>query len=323
MTETLPVTQEAADAAQTTPRPSSQRWKRRDDGPGPRTITSPNDLRSGRGRAVYWVCFGILFGLLTLSAAGPLFWMFSGSLKTTQELVSPSPSLFPRHTQFGNFSYAWGNLGIPKYLTNTVILAGGALVAQLIVCVGAAYTISILKPAGSRFWFGLMCATLFVPPTVMFIPIYTTIVDIPFLHTNLVNNRLAVWLPEAASAFNVFVLKRFFDRLPQEVIDAARADGANNWQLLTRIVLPMARPVLAAVSIFSIVASWQDFLWPMITLPDPAKQPLSVAVNTLQHQVELRYVLAMLVIASIPPILLFLFFQRRIVGGLSDAGINR
>lgn len=323
MTDTLNSSPASAETAEVPQEQAASRAKRRAATSGTRTITSPNDLRSVRGRSVYWLSFAVLFGLLTLSAIGPLFWMLSGSLKTTQELVNPSPSLLPRHLQFGNFSYAWSDLGIPRYLLNTVVLAGGALVAQLLVCIGAAYTVSILKPAGSRIWFGLMCATLFVPPTVMFIPIYTTIVDLPFIHANLVNNRLAVWLPEAASAFNVFVLKRFFDRLPREVIDAARTDGANNWQLLTQIVLPMSRPVLAAVSIFAIVASWQDFLWPMITLPDPSKQPLSVAVNTLQHQVELRYVLAMLVIASIPPIALFLVFQRRIVGGLSDAGINR
>jgi multiple sugar transport system permease protein len=249
--------------------------------------------------------------------------MVSGSLKSTPELVSTAPRLLPRHAELDNFSYAWRSLDLPRYLVNTLLLAAGALATQLVVAVGAAYAFAVLRPAGSRLWFGLMIATLFVPATVLFIPAYVTVVDVPLLHVNLVNDPLAVWLPEAASAFNVFILKRFFDRIPREVIDAATVDGAGTWQLLRLVVLPMSRPILAVVGIFSVMASWKDFLWPKLTLPDPDRQPLSVALDLLSHNVELRYVIAAMVVASIPPVVVFLIFQRRIVGGLTDAGINR
>lgn len=288
-----------------------------------RGISSPTARHTTGGRIGYWLCFALLALGLTVLAVGPLLWMVSGSLKSTPELVSATPRLLPRHAELDNFSYAWRSLDVPRYLVNTLLLAAGALVTQLVVAVSAAYTFAVLRPAGSRLWFGLMVATLFVPATVIFIPAYVTVVDVPVLHVNLVNDPLAVWLPEAASAFNVFILKRFFDRIPREVIDAATVDGAGNWQLLRLVVLPMSRPILAVVGIFSVIASWKDFLWPKLTLPDPSRQPLSVALDLLSHNVELRYVIAAMVIASIPPVVVFLIFQRRIVGGLTDAGINR
>jgi multiple sugar transport system permease protein len=296
----------------------TRRRRTRDAATAGRSISSPAALRSRRGRATYWTGFGLLASVLTIVAAGPLLWMVTGAFKTTPELVNTTPSLLPEHPDVGNFGYAWNTLEVPRYLLNTVLLAAGGLVAQMVIAVSSAYTFSILKPAGHRLWFVLMTATLFVPATVIFIPTYVTIVDL-----NLINNPLAVWLPQAASAFNIFILKQFFDRIDREVLDAANVDGASSWQLLRHIVLPMSRPILAVIAIFSVIASWKDFLWPKITLPDPNRQPLSVALDLMQHSVELKYVLAALVIASIPPIVIFLIFQRRIVGGLTDAGINR
>jgi len=142
------------------------------------------------------------------------------------------------------------------------------------------------------------------------VPLYLTIVRPPLIGVSLLNNYWAVWLPAAANAFNILLVKRFFDNLPHEVFEAARTDGAGPFRLFWSIVLPMSRPILGVLSVFAIIASWKDFLWPLLVLPNPAIQPLSVRLPTIQQSTELDVFLAALAISTIIPIILFLAFQR-------------
>jgi multiple sugar transport system permease protein len=144
---------------------------------------------------------------------------------------------------------------------------------------------------------------------------------------SLINNWAGVWLPEAASALNILILKSFFDTIPTELTDAARLDGASPWQLFSRIILPLSRPALAVVTIFTVVASWKDFLWPLLVLFNPEVQPLSVAIYheagiNSNFPLPFNYLMAGLVLASIPPILLFLLFQRQIIRGINLTGLR-
>ena len=132
-------------------------------------------------------------------------------------------------------------------------------------------------------------------------------------------------LPEAANAFNILILKSFFDSIPEELTEAAQLDGANAWQLFSRIIMPLSRPVLAVVTIFTVIASWKDFLWPLLVLSDAHLQPLMVALYHLSGASEglpFNYLVAGLAIASIPPIILFLLFQRQIMRGINLSGIK-
>jgi len=164
-----------------------------------------------------------------------------------------------------------------------------------------------------------------VPPVVYLIPQFVNISSLPLLHVSLFNSWAGVWLPEAANAFNILVLKSFFDGISNELTEAARLDGANSWQVFIRIIIPLSRPALAVVTIFTVIASWKDFLWPLVVLADDHLQPLIVS---LYHQsgtsanLPFTYLVAGLVLASIPPILLFLLFQRQIIRGISLTGLK-
>ena len=114
-----------------------------------------------------------------------------------------------------------------------------------------------------------MLATLFIPGIVLLVPLYLTIVHPPIIGGSLLNNYLAVWLPMAANAFNILLVKRFFDNLPREIFEAAKTDGAGPFRLFWSIVLPMSKPILGVVSVFAIIAAWKDYLWPKLVLPDP------------------------------------------------------
>ncbi len=166
-----------------------------------------------------------------------------------------------------------------------------------------------------------------VPPVVYLIPQFVNISDLPLIHVSLINSWAGVWLPEAASALNILILKSFFDTIPTDLTDAARLDGANALQLFTRIILPLSRPALAVITIFTVIASWKDFLWPLLVLSDSHLQPLIVAIYhasgiNSNFPLPFTYLIAGLVLASIPPIILFLLFQRQIIRGINLTGLK-
>jgi multiple sugar transport system permease protein len=291
-----------------------------------RTLVSPLMLKRPTGRAIYWTVFALLL-VLTLVTFGPLYWMYSSALKSSIEIFQTPPTFWPVHPAWNNYAKAWNVLQYPLYFGNTVILAAGAVVLQLLVTATAAFALSKLRPAGRGVIQFVFFSTLMVPPVVYLIPQFVNISNLPLIHVSLINTWAGVWLPEAASALNILILKSFFDTIPTELSDAALLDGANGWQLFSRIILPLSRPALAVVTIFTVVASWKDFLWPLLVLFNPELQPLSVAIYhesgiNSTYPLPFNYLMAGLVLASIPPILLFLIFQRQIIRGVNLSGLK-
>jgi multiple sugar transport system permease protein len=254
----------------------------------------------------------------------PLYWMVSSALKTPAELARPDPTLVPHSFHPEAYSEAWTTLRLPHFLFNTAYYAIGGWLIQLAVATGLAFALSKLRPAGGKVVLGLVLATLMLPGTALLIPLYVTVVDVPVLHLHLLNSPWALWLPGAANAFNVYVLKRFFDQIPDDLVDAATVDGAGPLRVLWHVVLPLSKPVLAVVSIIAIIGIWKDFLWPLIVLQDPEVQTINVALQNLQatSHVPENVFLAGLVIASAPMIAFFLLFQRYILGGLQAGALK-
>jgi multiple sugar transport system permease protein len=287
-----------------------------------RTLISQTQLSRPRGKVLYWTIFGLVVAVFTLVFIGPLYWMVTGGFKTTQEVIQNPPTLFPQHPQIGAYTSAWRQLNMAQLLFNTIYYAGGALILQLVFCVGAAYALSKLRPVLGNVILGLMLMTLMVPAAVLIIPQYVTVVDLPIVHVNLLNTPWAIWLPSVANAFNIFLLKRFFDSIPEELMHAAAIDGASPLRTLWSIVLPMSRPILGVVSIFAVVAVWKDFLWPLLVLQDPSKQTLNVGVNGLAVGIQENVLIAGLTLASVPAIIFFLIFQRGIMSGLTAGSLK-
>src|SRR5205814_5895000 len=188
--------------------------------------------------------------------------------------------------------------------------------------VAAAYAFSKLRPVFGRAILGMMLATLMIPATVLVIPQYVTVIDLPVVHWNMLDSPWVIWLPAVTNAFNIFLLKRFFDSIPDELLAAAAIDGAGPMQTLRLIVLPMSKPILGVVSIFAVVNVWKDFLWPLLVEPDPTNQPVNIGINSLSQGVPLNEIIAGLTIASIPTIIFFLVFQRSIMSGLTSGSLK-
>ncbi|MGI5459589.1 carbohydrate ABC transporter permease [Streptomyces sp. CA-249302] len=280
-----------------------------------RTLISPATLARPRGKAVYWAVFTTVVLIFALAFLFPVYWMVTGATKSPDEIAETPPTLVPTHWHLSGYTDAWDLMQLPRHLWNTVVQAAGAWAFQLVLCTAAAYALSRLRPVFGKVILGGILATLMVPAQALVVPKYLTVADL-----GLLNDPLAIWLPAAANAFNLYLLKRFFDQLPRDVLEAAEMDGAGKLRTLWSIVLPMSRPVLGVVSIFALVAVWQDFLWPLMVFSDTDKQPISVALVQLSQNIQLTVLIAAMVIASIPMVALFLLFQRHIIAGISAGG---
>jgi len=289
------------------------------DGPD-RGLVSPRDWRRPSVRLTMTSLQVMLLGILVIGALGPLLWLVKASLSTTQEVLRDPLSLWPDGTHWSNLGDAWSNIHLDLYFRNTVEIAIGSWLMQMLVATTGGFVLSVLRPRYAGVVNGLVMATLFVPAVVLLIPLYLTILDPPLVHHSLINSFWAVWLPAGASAFNVVVMKRFFDNLPREVFEAARVDGAGPFRLLWSVALPMSRPVLGVVSVFAVLAAWKDFLWPLLVLQNPDKQPLSVRLPTLQQTTQLDVFLAALLLSTALPIVAFLIFQRAFLRGTGLGG---
>jgi multiple sugar transport system permease protein len=283
-----------------------------------RTLVNPAQLN----RTLYRVTLILIVVAFTLVFLGPLYLLVTGGLKDTTESIQTPPTFYPHHIEASNYSDAWTRLNIAHLLFNTLWYAFGALAFQLVLDVAAAYSLSKLRPALGNAILGLMLATLMIPAMVLVVPQYLTVLDLPLIHQNLLNSPWAIWLPSVANAFNIYLLKRFFDSVPQELLDSAAIDGAGPLRTLLSIVLPMSRPIIGVVSIFALVNVWKDFLWPLLAEPDPTRQTLNAGIYSLSLGVPENVLIAASAISAVPTVLFFLIFQRNIMSGLTAGSLK-
>ena len=261
----------------------------------------------------------LLVGLVVIGL-GPILWLAKSAITPTLDTISHPMALFPHGAAWSNLSQAWNDVHVGRYFWNTVVIAFGSWAVQIVVATTGGFALSVLRPRYAPIIKGLLLATLFIPAIVLLVPLYVEIVRLPIVHKSLINSYWALWLPYGASAFNVILVTRFFDNLPREIFEAAQIDGAGPFQLFWRIVLPMSKPILGVVSVFAVLASWKDFLWPFLVLTNANKQPLSVRLPSIELQTSLGVFLAAMFIACLVPIAGFLVFQRSFLGGTGLGG---
>lgn len=301
------------------PQAGGRRSKKQQDIPERRLLSSA-DWRKGRTRWTARVAHTLLLVLLIVCGVGPLLWLAKSAVTPTADTLQQPFAVFPHGVAWSNIGTAWFTLKLSVQFLNTVWVAVGSWAAQLIVATTAGFALSVLRPRYGGLLYSLVLGTLFVPAVVLLVPLYLTILKPPIIGASMINTFWAVWLPAGASAFNVVLVKRFFDNLPWEVFEAARTDGAGPWRLFVSIVLPMSKPILGVVSVFAVLASWKDYLWPLLVLRDPAMQPLSVRLPTLQDAIPLDIYLAALAITTLVPVLVFIGFQRMFLRGAGLGG---
>jgi multiple sugar transport system permease protein len=274
--------------------------------------------RDVRGRAPWWLF--VLLGLGLVLMIGPFVWMLLGAFKPAAELRTVTPTLLPQDWTLKNFSNLFSKLDFATYFLNSAIIAVTVTVANLLFCSMAGYALAKLEWRGRSKVFGLVLATLMVPSSVTLVPLFVLMSKL-----GLVNTYAAVILPFAAGAFGVFLMRQFMLAVPRDLLDAARIDGAGEWRIFWRIVLPLTKPALAALGIFQFLASWNNFLWPLVALTDESKYTLPVALATFaigQNKADYGLMMAGSVALVAPVIVVFLLLQRHFTQSIAMTGLK-
>jgi len=259
--------------------------------------------------------------VLTAIFISPLVFMVVTSFKSVREAVQTPPTWVPSPLTTQAYERILGATETPvfRWFLNSMLAA--TLNAALVVTTSAlaAYALARLEFRGKKVVFGLIISTLFVPPVILVVPSYEIVGRLYWLDT-----LAAIIVPTAAGAFGVFFLRQFFTQLPRELEESAFLDGANRWQVFTRVVLPLSKPALATLALLSFLTNWNDFLWPVYVLFSPENQTLQAGLSTLQSANSVRYDLLMAgaVVASLPVLLLYLLAQRFVIEGVSRSGLK-
>ena len=249
----------------------------------------------------------------------PIVWAVLSSFKSRTELASRPPSVLPERFGIDNYTGALSSFNFGQYFLNSVIVTVAATVLTLAINSMAAYALAKYNFRGRDFLFLLTLATIMIPLQVILLPVYQVVSSL-----GLVNSLWGMIIPPAATPTGVFLLRQYMLTLPDDTLEAARIDGAGEFQIFWRIVLPLCRPALAVVAIFSVIWRWNDFLWPLIIAQDESVYTLPVALARFSSQqvVPFNLVLAMSVLSMLPVIILFLLMQRQIVAGIAQTGMK-
>lgn len=282
-----------------------------------------SELRHPRRRLTLGLVHGLVLVAIAVAGIGPLLWLVAASLNTTGDVLSDPVGVFGRMTQWHNYVDAFQNVDTARLLINTVAVAGGTALLTVVVALSAGYVIAILRPRWAPILAGGVLATIFLPAVVSLVPLYLTTVDMFGTGFSLQNTFWAVWLPAGANAFAVLLVTGYLRSLPRELIEAAAIDGAGPLRTLWAIVLPLSRPILGVVALLAAIGAWKDYLWPSLVLTNPSMRPISVALPIIERSTDLATFFAVLVVASLVPIALFLIFQRPLLASAgATAGIK-
>ncbi len=271
-------------------------------------------------------------GLLALAAftTFPLVWLVAIAFRTTGSVFGFPPQILPWPPSLANFAAVWTTMPLPRFFLNTVFLAGAGVTMNLVFCAMAAYPLARMEFPGRKLIFGLLLSTLMLPGHVGLIVNFVTLLRADMalnawgLPIRLMDTYAGVLLPGAVSVFGIFLLRQAFLTVPVELEDAARIDGASEWTIWRRVMLPVIAPALAALALFEFVSIWNSFLWPLIVLKSPERYPLSVGLLYLSGLFahNTRAVAAGAVIMTVPMIAVFLFTQRFFMRGLTMGAIR-
>ncbi|SLK34225.1 sugar ABC transporter [Mycobacteroides abscessus subsp. abscessus] len=253
----------------------------------------------------------------------PLVWMIVSSMKPEASIYLDMNSIkallpsFSPSEWFQTYKALFSRFNVLQYVWNSVFYAVIVTIGSIIVNGMAGYAFAKFQFRGKKFLFGLLLVLLIVPAETIIITQFTVAHGIGVLNT-----RLAVVLPMMASMFFIYLFRNFFMAVPDEIIESVKLDGANQWTIFWRIMLPMSKPAIATVGTLSFIASWNDYLWPLMVLTDTSKFPLQVAITNINttEPVYTNQVMAILTVSTIPLIIVYIVAQKYILQGLGGSG---
>ncbi|TKD70781.1 carbohydrate ABC transporter permease [Pseudalkalibacillus hwajinpoensis] len=268
----------------------------------------------------------IEYSFLTLLASifiFPMIWMIASSMKPEGDIYvdmgtiqSFFPSINPSEW-FQTYQALFERFDVLKYVFNSVMYAVIVTAGSIVVNAMAGYAFAKFNFTGKKFLFGLLLSLLIVPMETLIITQFTVAHELGILNT-----RMAVVLPMLANMLFIYLFRNFFKAVPDEIIESVQLDGANYWTIFWKIILPMSKPAIATVGTLSFIASWNDYLWPLMVLTDTEKFPLQVAITNINSTppVYTNQVMAILTLSTIPLIIVYIVAQKYLLQGLGGSG---
>lgn len=265
--------------------------------------------------ATYLVLIGI--GLLFMI---PLLWMFSTSLKSRADIFAWPPTWVPETPMWSNYATAFNSYPLARFMLNSTILVIGNMIGELISVPIIAYTFARLKFPGKSFWFVMVLSTMMIPSQIKLIPLYSI-----YTRLELTNTYAPLILPAFfGNPFFIFLLVQYMRTIPRELDEAARIDGAGTWTILYRIILPLCRPAIVVMLVFTFLWVWNDFLSPLIYLNDFNTYPISVGLAFFRdtYSVDWNLFMAATLVSLLPVLIVYFFAQKHLIGGISTIGLK-
>lgn len=260
-----------------------------------------------------------LLAVLAVVVVFPVYYVFAGAVMGPRELAAFPPALFPHSPRLGNLTNVLGAIPLGRQYLNSAIVATAITLSQLFTSVLAAYAFVFLPLRWRALTFGAFLSTLMVPWEAIILPNYLAISS-----AGLANTYPGLVLPFLASAFGTFLLRQAFRQFPSELRDAARLDGCGHWRFLWRILVPLNRPALAALAVWSFLAAWNQYFWPLLITSTPRMQTLQIGIAQLNNAeaADPGLIMAGVALSLLPTLLLVVFGQRFIVRGLTAGAVR-
>ena len=257
--------------------------------------------------------------LLALTMLLPFLWMLSTSLMGELEVYRFPPKFLPSIFKWSNFSEAITLQPFGRFFLNTAIVAAVSVVGQLIFCSMAAYAFARLRFVGRDRMFGLYLATMMIPAIVTIIPAFLIINVFGWMNT-----YWALFTPTISSVWGIFLLRQYFQTIPKDLEDAARVDGASEFTIFRKIILPLSKPALATLAIFAFMGSWKDFLWPLLVTNRTDMRTVEVGIANFSslYQTDWPHQMAAAVVVMLPIVLVFFLAQKYFVRGITMTGMK-
>ena len=278
----------------------------------------PRRYSSLRARPKWWLYAVLTAGVIAMIT--PFIWMILGSFKTDAEIRRSPLNFIPEDPTLDNYIHLFGRLDFATFFTNSVIVAVFVTLGNIIFSSMVGYVLAKLDFAGKKLLFGLVLGTLMVPGVVTFVPLFVLTSNL-----GLVNSYPGLILPFLITPLGVFLMRQFMMSLPDDIIEAARIDGASEWGIFLRVIMPLCGPAVATLTILTFLGSWNNFLWPLVVATSEEKYTLPVALalySVGQNAAQYGLMMAGAVIVVIPVLLVFIVLQRYFVQGIALTGIK-
>ncbi|VTR60329.1 maltose transporter permease [Actinobacillus pleuropneumoniae] len=270
---------------------------------------------------IVWTALGYLLKAVVLMIfIFPFLWMISTSLQTFRETMTFPPTWIPASPQWGNFAEAMNAGPFLTYFRNSVVVTGSIIVLQFLIMIPAAYAFAKYNFRGKTLLFGMILLAFMIPGQVTFIPVYLMMAD-----WGLVKTLLPQIIPFVSNAFGIFLLRQYFMQIPEEIIEAARLDNASEFKIIRKVMIPMSKPALATIALFSFVSHWNDYFWPLVMTDSAAVRPLTLGIAMLRETEGIsnwHIIMAGNVILVVPILLVYLFCSKHIVKAFVYSGIK-